>query len=303
MNDLDEVACSSTVKKDGNNTMYIDLKEVRKTDPNMAELMKPFDFDNNDKVSSPEIARAAKLLDNEKKMNKKQGKLIVWLLLVIEYVIFGGTIGGLVYGIVKASKDSQVVSVAGMGSKPLMSVDDGVDPEDIRPVLVNTNEVESLLAIVAFVPDSMLPKFTDITFPSGGDANGEEQRQTLMRRIAGIDVTPNVAFTIWTTIGDTLSWNSSRSNNDTRPNQMMDVTLHDGTNYTLNILCSTCTAINVLWDDAGIIAPYNSLLELFDLQDFAYDSDDNNHRHFDNIRNFYCDFQEANEELFEINID
>jgi hypothetical protein len=64
--------------------------------------------------------------------------------LVAGYIILVSSIGGLIYGIFKANKDSQVVSG---NTAVLMSV--GTIP---KPFTVNTNEITSPLRLILFLP-------------------------------------------------------------------------------------------------------------------------------------------------------
>lgn len=224
----------------------IDGWDLSECDTNLKEVLENFDYNGDGFVSKEEVAQGADLFVKAQDKNKRQKKQIYSLL--TGYLFLVATIAGLVYGIVKANKDSQVVEVSGMATKPLMSLDS-------QPVSVNTNELEIALGMIAFLPFNALPKIEDIVFsPPTGDG------KKMMRRVAGIDVTTNESFTITTTMGDTLVWDSL--SNYTSIDQM-NITLHDGTYYKGSVICTTCSAINAVWDDTDVIDAYDMYTEFF----------------------------------------
>jgi len=221
--------------------------DLSKCDSNLKEVLDNFDYNKDGFVSKEEVAQGADLFVKAQDKNKRQKKQIYSLL--TGYLFLVATIAGLVYGIVKANKDSQVVEVSGMTTKPLMSMDS-------QPVSVNTNELEITLGMIAFLPFNALPKIKDIVFsPPTGDGI-----LSMMRRVAGIDVTTNVSFTITTTMGDTLMWDSL---SNYTPIDQMNITLHDGTYYEASVVCTTCSAINAVWDDTDVIDAYDMYTEFF----------------------------------------
>merc|ERR1719232_1269255 len=128
-----------------------------------------------------------------------------------------------------------------MSTTPMLSMDS-------NPVSINTNELKMTLGVIAFLPFNMLPKITDIVF-SSPQTDGDGSLM-MMRRVAGIDVMTNVSFTITTTMGDTLVWDSSSMYT---PMDQMNITLHDGTYYEKSVVCS----------DADIVSSYNMYVEFF----------------------------------------
>lgn len=228
-------------------TEKVDGWDLSKCDPSLKEVLDNFDYNGDGFVSKEEVAQGADLFMKAQDKNERQKKQIYSLL--AGYLFLVATIAGLVYGIVKANKDSQVVEVSGMATKPLMSLDS-------QPVSVNTNELEITLGMIAFLQFKALPKIKDIVFsPPTGDGI-----LAMMRRVAAIDVKTNVSFTITTTMGDTLVWDS-RSNYT--PIDQMNITLHDGTYYEASVICTTCSAINAVWDDTDVIDSYDMYTEFF----------------------------------------
>mmetsp|Transcript_46612 Transcript_46612/g.52946 ORF Transcript_46612/g.52946 Transcript_46612/m.52946 type:complete len:273 (+) Transcript_46612:51-869(+) len=218
-------------------------------DPKLKEVLVKFDYNGDGFVSKDEVAKGADLYVKEEKKNKKQKKQMYVLL--VGYFFLVVTIAGLVYGVVKANKDSQVVAVSGMSSAPLLSMDS-------QPVSINTNEIDPPLGVISFLPFHALSKIKDIVISvSTGDA---DDYQAIMRRVAGIDVVANTSFSITTTMGDTLVWDS-RSNNT--PIDQLNVTLHDGTEHEGSVLCTTCSAINAVWDDKDIIDSLDAYTNFF----------------------------------------
>jgi len=218
-------------------------------DPKLKEVLVQFDYDGNGFVSKDEVAKGADLYVKTEKKNKKQKKQMYVLL--VGYLFLVVTIAGLVYGVVKANKDSQVVAVSGMSSAPLLSMDS-------QPVSINTNEIDPPLGVISFLPFHALSKIKDIVISvSTGD---DDDNQAIMRRVAGIDVVANASFLITTTMGDTLVWDS-RSNNT--PIDQLNVTLHDGTEHEGSVLCTTCSAINAVWDDKDIIDSLDAYTNFF----------------------------------------
>merc|ERR1712102_141719 len=98
-------------------------------------------------------------------------------------------------------------------------------------------------------PFNLLPKITDIVF-SSPQTDGDGSLMMMMRRVAGIDIMTNVSFTITTTMGDTLVWDSSSTYT---PLDQMNITLHDGTYYEKSVVCTTCSAINAVWSDVDML--------------------------------------------------
>mmetsp|Transcript_52874 Transcript_52874/g.59112 ORF Transcript_52874/g.59112 Transcript_52874/m.59112 type:complete len:310 (-) Transcript_52874:83-1012(-) len=218
-------------------------------DPKLKEVLVKFDYNGDGFVSKDEVAKGADLYVKEEKKNKKQKKQMYVLL--VGYFFLVVTIAGLVYGVVKANKDSQVVAVSGMSSAPLLSMDS-------QPVSINTNEIDPPLGVISFLPFHALSKIKDIVISvSTGD---DDDNQAIMRRVAGIDVVANASFLITTTMGDTLVWDS-RSNNT--PIDQLNVTLHDGTEHEGSVLCTTCSAINAVWDDKDIIDSLDAYTNFF----------------------------------------
>jgi len=219
-------------------------------DPALRELLDIFDYNGDGFVSKNEVAKGAELYVKEEKKTKQKTKLIYGLL--VGYLILVATIAGLVYGIVIANKDSQVVAVTGMSSAPLMSMDS-------HPVSVNTNEVDPPLGVISFLPFNALSKIKDIVFsvPSYDD---DDVTKAIMRRVSGIDVVANVSFLITTTMGDTLVWDSR---SDYTPIDQLNMTLADGTEHVGNVVCMTCSAINAVWDDKDIIDSLDAYTDFF----------------------------------------
>jgi len=224
--------------------------DINNESPEMQKILAPFDFDGDGKISPDEITEGAKLYVAAKNKTKKQSKQIYSLL--IGYIIMICSIAGLVYGVVKANKDNQVVEVTGMSTTPMLSMDS-------NPVSINTNELKMTLGVIAFLPFNMLPKITDIVF-SSPQTDGDGSLMMMMRRVAGIDVMTNVSFTITTTMGDTLVWDSSSTYT---PMDQMNITLHDGTYYEKSVVCTACSAINAVWSDVDIVSSYNMYDEFF----------------------------------------
>merc|ERR1712161_127706 len=207
------------------------------------------DFDENGFVTKDEVAKGAELYVKEEKKTKKQKKQLYVLL--VGYLFLVVTIAGLVYGVVKANKDSKVVAVSGMSSAPLLSMDS-------QPVSINTNEIDPPLGVISFLPFHALSKIKDAVISvSTGD---DDDNQAIMRRVAGIDVVANVSFLITTTMGDTLVWDS-RSNNT--PIDWLNVTLHGGTEHEGSVVCTTCSAINAVWDDKNIVDSLDAYTNFF----------------------------------------
>jgi len=224
--------------------------DISNESPEMKKILAPFDFDKDGHISPNEIMEGAKLYVAAKNKTKKQSKQIYSLL--IGYIIMICSIAGLVYGVVKANKDNQVVEVTGMSTTPMLSMDS-------NPVSINTNELKLTLGVIAFLPFNMLPKITDIVFASP-PTDGDGLSIMMMRRVAGIDVMTNVSFTITTTMGDMLVWDSTLMY---MPINQMNITLHDGTYYEKRVDCTTCSVINAIWSDDNIVSSYNMYDEFF----------------------------------------
>jgi len=130
------------------------------------------------------------------------------------------------YGIVDASKDTTVAGRA------LLTREE-------EPVSVGTNELQLSLAALAFMPGDVAAKIDDVTFAS------EEGDKFYYRKARSLDVTPETGLEITTTAGDRLTWDADNGGE-------IVVTLVDGTSWTKDDACTSCTAMNVYASPAVI---------------------------------------------------
>ena len=76
------------------------------------EILKDFDFDKNGFISKDEVTMGANLFQKSLKENEQFKKMI--LCLILGYVVFCLTLGGLIYGIVKANEQVRVDPLTGI---------------------------------------------------------------------------------------------------------------------------------------------------------------------------------------------
>jgi hypothetical protein len=97
----------------------------------------------------------------------------------------------------------------------------------------------------------------------------------LLRKLDVIDVAIDAHFSTATTAGDTSIWDAAYNDLD-----LMNVTLPDGFFFGKSVVCSKCSALNIVWDDENI----NEALPAFDnlcevkMYDGDGDSDDDDGR-------------------------
>eukprot|EP00586_Coscinodiscus_wailesii_P012335 CAMPEP_0172507030 /NCGR_PEP_ID=MMETSP1066-20121228/200644_1 /TAXON_ID=671091 /ORGANISM="Coscinodiscus wailesii, Strain CCMP2513" /LENGTH=275 /DNA_ID=CAMNT_0013284385 /DNA_START=49 /DNA_END=876 /DNA_ORIENTATION=+ len=224
----------------------------------VADFLKPLDINGNKFIEKDEIVLAARALYKERRKNSRLKSLV--FLMIMGYILFVSTIIGLVYLIVKMNKDTAVLK----GSSVLMTTTSDMEPV---PVSVNTNKVSMSLGLILFLPQEIVSKITSLVLYN--DKSGAK----LYRTVASIDIIPEESFNITTTVGDTLTWDSSDFDND-----IMKVALNDGTSYNKSALCEECSAFNVVPNDEQVQAAVNAYKEAFGLDDVGKSEDDPSNR-------------------------
>jgi len=187
-------------------------------------LAETFDQDGDGAIDAGELLAAAQLFRQTKATNRLLRRGVYAALAMSAALVAAVT--GLTYGIVDASKDTTVAGRA------LLTREE-------EPVSVGTNELQLSLAALAFMPGDVAAKIDDVTFAS------EEGDKFYYRKARSIDVTPETGLEITTTAGDRLTWDADNGGD-------IVVTLVDGTSWTKDDACTSCTAMNVYASPAVI---------------------------------------------------
>jgi len=213
---------SSARKREGSVRRYSEVSEALAISnfPQSIQglLGEAFDENGDGHIGTAELVAAANEHINTKTKNTLLRKgLCVAVVLAVLMIAFNA---GLTAGIIKANKDTHVE-----GRNLMANGEKG-------PVSVGTNEVTLTLAAIPFIPAESASHINDLSFTS------EDEETVYHRRTRTIDVKKDSAVTITTTAGDTISWTADGGTD-------LDITLADGTAWSLCMFCTDCTAANV----------------------------------------------------------
>jgi len=187
-----------------------------------AVMTEAFDEDGDGHIASAELIESAKLTIATRKCNRMLWKGLGLAIFVVLALV--GTNAGLTYGIVDASKETQVEGRSLMVRHP-----GGWGDE---PVATSNNEVTVTIASIPFLPPSAVSHIEHVAFTS---EDGETQYHKMVQSVV---VTPETSVRLKTTDGDVIEWVAGDE-------KKLAITLEDGTEWKMCIYCTECTAANV----------------------------------------------------------
>ena len=185
-------------------------------------LSEAFDEDGNGHIASAELVEAAKLTIATRKCNRMLWRGLGVAILGILALV--GINAGLTYGIIDASKETQIEGQS-MMVRHSGGWGDG-------PVATSNNEVTVTVATVPFLPPSAVSHVDHVSFTS---EDGETEYHKIVQSVV---VTPDTSVRLKTTDGDVIEWTAGDGNE-------LAITLEDGTGWKLCIYCTECIAANV----------------------------------------------------------
>ncbi|EJK59109.1 hypothetical protein THAOC_20713 [Thalassiosira oceanica] len=187
-----------------------------------AIMTEAFDEDGNGHIASAELVESAKLTIATRKCNRMLWKGLGLAIFVVLALV--GINAGLTYGIIDASKETQVEGRSLMVRHP-GGWGDG-------PVATSNNEVTVTIATIPFLPPSAVSHIEHVAFTS---EDGETQYHKMVQSVV---VTPKASVRLKTTDGDVIEWVAGDE-------KKLAITLEDGTEWKMCIYCTECTAANV----------------------------------------------------------
>jgi len=185
-----------------------------------ALLREAYDKDGNGHIATDELVESAKLAIKTRKCNSMLWKFLLLAIFLVLALI--GVNAGLTYGIVDANKETKVE-----GRILMVRDDDGLAEV---PVATSNNEVTVTIAAIPFLPPSAVSHTKHVGFSVDG--------QTHHKTVQSVVVTPEKSVRLKTTDGDVIEWAIGDG-------KKMAITLEDGTEWTVCIYCTECTAVNV----------------------------------------------------------
>ena len=190
--------------------------------PGMRELLEGFDKDGDGAIDTDELVIAAQKqvrLQNQNKLFRKALVAIGSMLVVLIFVISGMT-----YWIIQASKDTKIQDYSLLTK--------GEDP-----VAININQAKITLASLAFMPEDIPAKVTDLKLRG-------EDNTVYYRKTKSVNILSKNEIFLETTNGDTISW-------DIDIDEGKDIYVHlaDGTQWSRPASCEECTATSVIMNN------------------------------------------------------
>lgn len=187
-----------------------------------AMLTDAFDKDGDGHIGSSELVESARLTIEMRNCNRMLWKGLGLAVFVVFVMV--GVNAGLTYGIIDASRDTEVEG------QSLMVRD--ADGEAEVPVATSTNKVSVTLATLPFLPSSAVSQIDNMAFTS------EDGGTVYHKKVQSVVVTPETSMRLKTTDGDVVEWGVGDG-------QKMSITLEDGTAWKTCVYCTECTAANV----------------------------------------------------------
>lgn len=189
-----------------------------------AIMTEAYDEDGDGHIASAELVESAKLTIATRKCNRMLWKGLGLAIFVVLALV--GINAGLTYGIIDASKETQVEGRSLMVRQP--------GGEGDEPIATSNNEVTVTIATIPFLPPSAVSHVEHVAFTS---EDGETRYHKMVQSVV---VTPETSVRLKTTDGDVIEWVAGDE-----IEEKLAITLEDGTEWKMCIYCTECTAANV----------------------------------------------------------